>query len=80
MAGIMGLIKAARAPEPPAEPAVDLENVLVLKLVAEEEAVDQQIADTIEQMNKLSTATMHESHANRMLALDREWLVARGPQ
>lgn len=42
----------------------------------EEDAYDEQISFIINQMNQLNAAIMQEKHANRMLAVDEQWLAA----
>ena len=52
-------------------------NEEILRQLCEEETLDEELASLSESMATLSSAVMHERHANRMLLVDKNWLQSR---
>ena len=53
------------------------ENEEMLRLIEEEERLEEQLAELLECMTTVNTALMHERHAGRMLQVDKNWLLSR---
>ena len=49
----------------------------MLRLIEEEERLEEQLAELLECMTTVNTALMHERHAGRMLQVDKNWLLSR---